>query len=54
MDEEDEFLKRFYKSFEYNKKLTLLTEYYKYHRDITRIFFLPASKIVIKYYHKIR
>ena len=30
-DDVDEFLKRFYKKSEYNDKIKLLSEYYKYH-----------------------
>lgn len=41
LDEEDEYLKRFYKSIEYENKITMLSEYYKYHKDISRLFMLP-------------
>jgi len=32
LDEEDEFLKRYYKFSEYDYKIGLLVEYYKYHK----------------------
>lgn len=54
MDEDEEFLKRFYIHSEYNKKLTLLSEYYKYHRDIPRLFMKPSYRAVFKYHEKIR
>lgn len=41
LDEEEEYLKRQYKSKESNQKLINLTEYYKYHIEIPRIFIVP-------------
>jgi hypothetical protein len=39
--EEDEFLKRYYEMKEYDHKIKSLTEYYKFHKDIARLFMLP-------------
>lgn len=62
MLDEDEYFKRFYESDEYEGKIKLLSEYYKFHRDIPRIFSVPASRALNKYhdqrrkieYHKIK
>ena len=37
-DENEEYLKRFYKNTEYLTKIQILTEYYKFHKDIPRLF----------------
>lgn len=49
-DDVDEFLKRFYKKSEYKNKITLLTEYYKYHNDIARLFMKPQRETLIKFH----
>ena len=49
-DEEDEYLKRVYGSKETKGKVTILTEYYKYHRDVPRIFMYSIARIM-NYYH---
>ena len=54
MDEDDEFLKRFYLNEEYGKKISLLAEYYQYHYDVPRIFMKPIFKSMFKYHEKIR
>ncbi|KAM3131147.1 hypothetical protein pb186bvf_016727 [Paramecium bursaria] len=54
MDDDEEYLKRFYKLDEYPQKIQLLTEYYKFHTDITRIFMEPIATILNKYYDKKR
>ncbi|CAD8112176.1 unnamed protein product [Paramecium primaurelia] len=54
MDEEDEYFKRFYKIEEYPQKIALLTEYYKFHADIARIFQEPVCTVLNKYYDKKR
>ena len=54
MDEGEDFLKRFYLYREYEKKLALLAEYYKYHYDMPRIFIKTIYKVVFKYHDKIR
>lgn len=40
-DEEEEYLKRIYAHSEYPVKIKLLTEYYKFHSDIPRLFMHP-------------
>lgn len=53
-DEESEFLKRFYAADEYFIKMRVLTEYYKYHKDIARLFMLPITRKLNKYHDKRR
>ena len=53
-DEEEEYLKRFYKTNEYDYKIKMLTEYYKFHCDIARMFILPTSLILNKYHDRKR
>ncbi|CAD8106781.1 unnamed protein product [Paramecium sonneborni] len=53
-DEQDEYFKRFYHLSEYPTKIQLLTEYYKFHHDIARIFQEPVSTILNKYFDKKR
>lgn len=53
-DEECEYLKRFYQIEDYWLKLKVLTEYYKYHKDIARLFMLPIVKKLNKYHDKRR
>src|SRR3990167_6472404 len=48
--DEDEYLKRFYEFFEYGAKIQLLSEYYKFHKDIPRIFTVPEFLTLNKYY----
>ena len=54
LDEEDEFLKRYYKFHEYDYKIGLLVEYYKYHKDIARMFMLPTTDTLHTYHDKRR
>ncbi|CAD8110460.1 unnamed protein product [Paramecium primaurelia] len=54
IDEDEEYLKRFYKIKEFFQKIGLLTEYYKFHVDIARIFQEPICSILNKYYDKKR
>ena len=54
VDEEEEFLKRFYKASEYGYKIRMLTEYYKFHRDISRLFMQPTTNVLNKYHDKKR
>lgn len=49
-DEEEEYLKRYYPAREINGKLTILTEYYKFHSDVPRIFIQSIAKLT-NYYH---
>jgi len=53
-DEEEEYLKRFYNESEYNFKIKTLTEYYKFHNDIARIFVKPAAYTLNRYHDKKR
>ena len=50
--EKDEFLKRFYNIDEFYLKVSMLSEYYKYHRDIARLFMMPTSEILSKFHDK--
>ena len=54
MDEDEDFLKRFYMYSEYDNKIILLSEYYKYHNDMPRLFMKPTYKTVFKYHEKVR
>ncbi|CAD8157682.1 unnamed protein product [Paramecium octaurelia] len=54
IDEDEEYLKRFYQLKEFPQKIELLTEYYKFHVDIARIFQEPICSILNKYYDKKR
>lgn len=53
-DEEDEYLKRFYNYSEYDFKIKMLTEYYKFHNDIARVFMTPVSNVLNKFHDKKR
>jgi len=53
-DEEAEFMKRFYCFTEFQYKIVILTEYYKYHKDIPRLFMLPITITLNKYLDKKR
>ncbi|CAD8213334.1 unnamed protein product [Paramecium octaurelia] len=54
IDEDEEYLKRFYQMKEFPQKIQLLTEYYKFHIDIARVFQEPICSILNKYYDKKR
>ena len=54
MDEEEYYLKRFYKQKEIQSKIKLLTEYYKFHFDIARIFLEPLNSIINSMHDKKR
>ena len=49
-DEEEEYLKRFYDGKEIRGKISILTEYYKFHKDVPRIFMFSIARIM-NYYH---
>ncbi|CAD8121622.1 unnamed protein product [Paramecium sonneborni] len=53
-DDDDEYLKRYYFKDEYTQKVQLLTEYYKFHTDIARLFMEPIAILLNKYYDKKR
>ena len=46
LDESEEYMKRLYFLREYPGKIKLLTEYYKFHSDIPRLFMLPLAPII--------
>ena len=52
--EQEEFFKRVYWRREYPSKLLLLAEYYKFHRDIPRLFALPTAAVMNQYHDKRR
>lgn len=39
---------------EYANKIKRLTEYYKFHKDISRLFMLPTTNILNKFHDKKR
>lgn len=45
-EEQEERLNRFYSFNEHPRKITKLSEYYKYHTDIPRIFIVSHMKIM--------
>ena len=45
---------RYYRLDEYGFKIGMLTEYYKYHQDIPRLFMMPTTNIINKYHDKKR
>ncbi|CAD8122402.1 unnamed protein product [Paramecium sonneborni] len=53
-DDDDEYLKRYYYGDEYPQKIQLLSEYYKFHTDIARIFMEPIATLLNKYFDKKR
>ena len=53
-DEQEEYLKRDYLYKEYPYKINLLTEYYKFHQDIPRLFMLPTTNVLNNYHDKKR
>jgi len=50
LDEDEEYLKRFYPRKDFSYKIKALTEYYKFHKDISRMFMLPICH-ELNYYH---
>ena len=53
-DEDEEYLKRYYKKNEWKTKIHMLTEYYKFHKDISRLFMMPSTNVLNKYHDKKR
>lgn len=53
-DDEDEYLKRYYQIQENEFKMKMLAEYYKFHKDIPRLFMLPICDSLNKYHDKKR
>lgn len=50
LDDTDECLSRIYRLEESVEKLAMLSEYYKYHNDIPRMFMIPAIT-AINWFH---
>jgi len=53
-DEQEEYLKRDYQFKEYGNKIKLLTEYYKFHHDIPRLFMIPTTIVLNNFHDKKR
>lgn len=53
-DERNEHLLRLMDPKEIPSKIKILTEYYKYHREVPRLFMLPEIKVVNKFHDKKR
>ena len=47
-------MKRLYMRREFKDKIVVLSEYYKFHRDIPRLFFMPTSLTLSKYHDRKR
>ena len=43
-----------YYTYELKSKLNYLTEYYKYHNEIVRIYMLPLSRVYYSYHNEKR
>ena len=54
LEEKEEYLTRLYKSNEHNGKLIYLSEYYKYHKEVPRLFMQPASGTINHFHDKKR
>ena len=54
LDDPENLLKRLYKKKDYKNKIQLLTEYYKYHEDVPRIFMKSVCKIIHNFFDKKR
>lgn len=53
-ENEDETLTRYYNSSEFDYKLNYLTEYYKYHKEVPRLFMIPLCHIMNNFHDKKR
>ena len=53
-DEQEEYLKRFYGIDEYSFKIKALNEYYKYHKDVSRIFVKNICDTMNRFHDKKR
>ena len=49
-----EYMKREYRYEEYEGKIVSLSEYYKYHRDVPRVFIRGVSDVREWYYEEVR
>lgn len=54
LDEKEEYMKREYTRMEYPYKIKLLTEYYKFHQDIPRLFMMPTTHFLNNFHDKKR
>lgn len=52
--QKEDLFKKQYKIESYFDKIEVLTEYYKYHEDVPRLFMMPIAKIIHNYYDKKR
>lgn len=53
-EEKEEYLTRIYRTSEHNSKLSYLTEYYKYHKEVPRLFMTPCSGTINHFHDKKR
>jgi hypothetical protein len=53
-DECEEYMKRTYARREFREKIGVLSEYYKFHRDVPRVFMMPISITLSKYHDRKR
>lgn len=54
IDSKCESMTRFFPTSEQNTHLKALTEYYKYHREVPRLFMIPISEIIHEYHDRMR
>lgn len=54
LDENDEFLKREYLASEFDGKIAMLTEYYKFHANIPRVVEPRIERVLARYHDKKR
>lgn len=54
VDNVDENMKRVYRAEEYHGKCKMLSEYYKFHKDIPHVVERGIEKILAKYYDRRR
>jgi len=54
LEEDEEYLTRMYKQSEHKAKVNYLTEYYKYHKEVPRLFMNPASNTINHFHDKKR
>ena len=50
IDDDEEYLKREYGQHEYERKIHMLSEYYKFHKDFPRFYGLPEEFAMGKYH----
>lgn len=47
-------MNRIYEGHEHKERINLLTEYYKFHNDVPRLFMMPIAEIIHNFYDKKR